>query len=439
MQRIRRSSPVVACLVALSASAGAAQAEPYTFIKIAEATGESFFDRFDNRPAVNADGVVAFKGGYLGGSGIYTGSGGPTTTIADSSGEFAQFGEPSINAGGTVAFFASPKTGGTGIYTHKAGTITPIALSSGPIFSGFNSELSINSGGTVAFYGQRAQTAGNGVVGIYTGNGGPITTVVQNTDPDFAAIGVRQSINDAGTVAFIARPSAASTAAGIFTRNASVTQQIVEASLPGAGSIFNGAPDAPSINSTGTVAFVVGNNPEGRGIYFGSGGTPLDIPDSGNPGSPTTFVDGRGPFGDQFYDGPAINDDGMIAFQSVLDAGFQGIFTGPDPILDKVIAVGDALFGSTVNQLVFGHQGLNNGGQIAFWYRLDQGSEGIALTAKPDPMMPEPTPEPTPAPEPMPEPMPMPPSAVPTPSAAMGGLTALAALALRRRRPRARV
>ncbi len=41
----------------------------------------------------------------------------------------------------------------------------------------------------------------------------------------------------------------------------------------------------------------------------------------------------------------------MVVFLADLDDGGKGIFTGPDPISDKVIAIGDPLFGSTVTQL----------------------------------------------------------------------------------------
>ena len=43
-----------------------------------------------------------------------------------------------------------------------------------------------------------------------------------------------------------------------------------------------------------------------------------------------------------------INDTNEVAFSASLKAGGSGIFTGADPVKDKVIATGDALLNSTV-------------------------------------------------------------------------------------------
>jgi hypothetical protein len=61
--------------------------------------------------------------------------------------------------------------------------------------------------------------------------------------------------------------------------------------------------------------------------------------------------------------------------------------------VDKVIAEGDALFGSTVILLGEpGNNGLNNNGQIVFTYSLANGVEGIAIAtpaSAPPPASPE--------------------------------------------------
>ena len=52
--------------------------------------------------------------------------------------------------------------------------------------------------------------------------------------------------------------------------------------------------------------------------------------------------------------------------------------------LDKVIALGDALFGSTVTGLDF-LNGLNDAGDVAFLYHLADGRQGIAVASVPEP------------------------------------------------------
>ncbi len=73
-----------------------------------------------------------------------------------------------------------------------------------------------------------------------------------------------------------------------------------------------------------------------------------------------------------------------MAFLAQLDAGGDGIFTGPDAVLDKVIEEGDPLSSSTVTDLAF-HRGLNDLGEIAFKYTLDNGVVGIAIAQIPEP------------------------------------------------------
>jgi hypothetical protein len=105
---------------------------------------------------------------------------------------------------------------------------------------------------------------------------------------------------------------------------------------------------------------------------------------TGDGGAVTTVADDSGPFdafdvpGTITFSAPAINDAGLVVFQAGLDAGGQGIFTGNDPAADKVIQIGDPLFGSTVSGLAF-VRGLNNSGDIAFFYELNSGTEGIAV------------------------------------------------------------
>jgi hypothetical protein len=62
---------------------------------------------------------------------------------------------------------------------------------------------------------------------------------------------------------------------------------------------------------------------------------------------------------------------------AAVDGDGFGIFTGPDPVGNKVISVGDSLFGSIVRNLGFFRDGLNNQGQIAFFASFADGTQGI--------------------------------------------------------------
>ena len=72
-----------------------------------------------------------------------------------------------------------------------------------------------------------------------------------------------------------------------------------------------------------------------------------------------------------------LNNEAEIVFSGFLDDGTEGIFAGFDPESDRIIAVGDALSGSTVVDLEFSAEGLNNEGIAAFKAELADGTEGI--------------------------------------------------------------
>ena len=160
---------------------------------------------------------------------------------------------------------------------------------------------------------------------IATSNGGPITTITDDTGP-LKTFGANPSINNAGRVAFVA----------------------------GIGDIDSG----------------------GYGIYSGEGGLL------------TTIADLSGPYNrfDLNFGNPSINAAGTVAFAAGLDAGGGGIFLGDGAATSKIIGTGDALFGSTITGGSISTTGLNDFGQVAFYYQLANGTTGIAIaTPVPEP------------------------------------------------------
>src|SRR4051794_23965646 len=136
------------------------RAGSYTFNSIADTSGPYFFYR--GFPSINNAATVAFDGVQSGGVNVLlTGSGGSLTPVADPSHfDFGGSTFPSINNMGTVAFLASSPTSGLpGIFTGGGGPITTIVTVSSPNsqFQGLGDLPSINDGGTVAFLGDRRQ------------------------------------------------------------------------------------------------------------------------------------------------------------------------------------------------------------------------------------------------------------------------------------------
>lgn len=155
-------------------------------------------------PTINDSGTVAFNAGLdTGGRGIFTGSGGDLTTIADTtSGRFTYFSSPTLNDSGTVAFNAGLTTGGSSIFTSSDGNLTTIADTSGS-FNSFISDVAINEPGNVAFLAD----LDNGTTGIFTGSDSGFNEVIAVGDTLGGSTVTqlrisRNGLNDAGQIAF---------------------------------------------------------------------------------------------------------------------------------------------------------------------------------------------------------------------------------------------
>ncbi len=92
------------------------------------------------------------------------------------------------------------------------------------------------------------------------------------------------------------------------------------------------------------------------GVYTATR-TPLsELPDL------TLLADNAGPFAS--FGSVDIDSEGRVVFEAVLDSGQRGIFMGPDPVADKIVAVGDELKGEVVSGVQLGQ--LNDSCQLSF-------------------------------------------------------------------------
>ena len=104
------------------------------------------------------------------------------------------------------------------------------------------------------------------------------------------------------------------------------------------------------------MGFTFAGDTQIQGIFTSRGGPVTTVADS--TGSYSTFAE------------PSLNDLGKVAFTANLDEfgpnGFQiqGVFTGPDPIADKVLQAGDTYAGVPVSSVFTCSESLNNLGQI---------------------------------------------------------------------------
>ncbi|MDQ3439629.1 MAG: hypothetical protein M3478_04705 [Planctomycetota bacterium] len=120
-------------------------------------------------------------------------------------------------------------------------------------------------------------------------------------------------------------------------------------------------------NDAGQVAFTASLDAGGESLYVGNGTTL------------TPLLDTSGPFEDLSW--TAINTLGQVAFAGTLDGGTTGgvyMALGGGAV-EKVIGIGDPLFGSTVTSVFMKTDALNDTGEIALIYRLATGVRGVAI------------------------------------------------------------
>ena len=369
-------SVVAALALALGTMLSAAQAETlgdYDFTKVADSTEDGFDPSSFGCTSINTRGDIAFRAGRVAPDGFNTIPGiyrvnaadGSLTTIVEDQKRFVSIGfNPSMNDLGQVSFAATlaaeDKQTGDNIEAILRGAgkkLTTIATTADE-FNFFGFDTSINDSGEVAFKAE----LDNGDEGLFSGRGGKksgVTTHYLNSSdvsldeqPErFVGNDSRPSINNVGEIAFdeSIQPNFD---LGIFVGREGTFQTIA-------------APDPdvsvqePVLNDEGTAAFV-------RSFFDEASQQFVEEIVTVSGDTLTTVADTRGQFGSFGFRPPSLNNQGEVAFLATLDDGTTGIFVGPDPVEDRVIATGDTLDGEEVTSLTFCEEGFNDSGQLTF-------------------------------------------------------------------------
>jgi hypothetical protein len=290
--------------------------------------------------------------------------------------------DPSINENGEVAFqgnlrrLATRADCGTteqrqrrqGAFLGRGGPLTTIvhtinAPGGGVVSELLVADLSANTSGRVALVPELDDTFDQGLfVGTTSG------TLEQRYLADvpaagftFSGISSRVSLNELGQIAFedslVGAP-----VQGIFLSNPDGTFTTIADNAGALASVSD-----PSLNIFGRVAFVAER--------FDAQGQQIFSVQTSRGGQATTIAEtDPDPLAARpvyaFFDEPSLNDLGQVAFTadvlvdptSFLTA--QGVFTGPDPVADKVLQAGDRIGGVRVTSVFTCSEALNNLGEI---------------------------------------------------------------------------
>lgn len=334
------------------------------FTIVADSTNPAF-SGFGAYPSLNNSGTVAFYAEKPPGSGsVYTATDGSTPVLVSAGGN----GAPSINEHGTVVSSRDIEGGtATELYKHTPEGVFQQVARTGNEYRSFPDFAYLGDNGTVVFVANR-NPASPTRYGLYTGKGDGTTTALAENLGEFATFGGEPTINAAGTVAFTGGKD--NLESGLYIAKGGTSAGITTV-LTQDGSPVRKFDGAPFINDNDQIAFKAYEDSSSEpGIFYANAdGSGL-----------TTFAraGGQGPDGPYSqFKSPVINNVGTIVFYANLDTGGRGIFAGPKPVADKVIVVGDSLFGSKVSNLGF-LRGLNDWNEIAFYYALEDGRSGIA-------------------------------------------------------------
>ncbi len=373
-----------------------ASAQTWSFARIADTSttvpgSGATFQAF-NIPAIDA-GTVAFAGfnTIAGTAGVYTGSGGPLSVIADRNTpgpggpNFIGFFQgspysPSVD-NGDVAFLAGNGVQG-GIMLRQGTTILPVATNITPVPNGggatfFSLGQPTLDAGRVVFAGF---TAGAAQGGVYSWTSGSLAIIADKSTLIPAGSGTFTGFGDAsldeGQVAFAG--SGAGAQRGVYLAGPGGTiERLYDTTtvVPGGnGGTF--ATMAQVVLDAGRVAFYA-NGAGQEGVYSDLGGGLHAVADHNMavPGHPGSFFGGFG---------FASIDDGAVAFTGVFAGANRGVFSPHGGALGKVLAWGDTLDGKIVMDTLIGMQSLS-GDSLALYVEFTDGSRGIYMATIPAP------------------------------------------------------
>jgi hypothetical protein len=261
----------------------------------------------------------------------------------------------------------------TGLGTFNAFNFTQATNDGGATLRADVSGTGGGGGANVAF----RRTAAGAIIQVSTTNDGALRTVATDRTTGAIALTTQSTVTSSGAAA---------------PTSLSDMKTIARTSLtaPGTGGAtyvgFNGG---VGTNGTGDVSFgattrLLGTDKDGLFRFNASDSSISLLAQVGQQAPGAT----AGNFF-QSIDTPGLSREGTTFFQAQVGqfagSGLLGLYAANSAAagngVSKIIAIGDALFGSTLQSFNWsGQPAVNDQGQIAFGYVLDNGERGIVVT-----------------------------------------------------------
>lgn len=373
----------------LAAVASTAGAQPYVFTEIALEFGEGsalgFLD-VDVRPAISANGTVVFTGYSLGNlitgspQRLYSGNGGPVSFTDLQAAGYTDVRSVRVNGAGNIVFDGARSAMGSslrGIYrtTVAHGAINSLyettaifdPLNPPPSSSG---NVALSENGVVAF-----STISNGDGALYRGPvAGPVSVLREGDGTFFNNRAL--DINNAGQIPMemeYTDPTRGLSRGILIFSAANQSLNAITTAIEKANVGFN---TPLAINADGMVAFVANSNQTLRFYNPPNDSTGTLVAEVNiTPGvwlsTPTAF--GQPPNLTQIASNSTyqsfgrvdLNASGVVVFEATPVGGYHGIYRGPDPVADKILAAGDTRDGRLFSIVGMGE--LNDAGQLSLY------------------------------------------------------------------------
>jgi len=319
---------------------------------VVETTGERFSRFAPYVASVNDAGLVAFQAALRdGGSGVFAGHGGEVGELVRRSLHAGVTSHPDVNTARDMSFYGELPGGGQGAFLHEDGRLQTVADTHGAFASIGPLGPTMNEGGTVAFRGDSADQAS----GIFAGVGAAVTTVADTNGP-WARFHGLPVITDDDTVVF--RADRKDGFQGIYAGRDGSIRPIAET-----GERFESLGLFPSANSRGTVAFAATLRSGVAGIFTDDAGRITCVTETDR-----AFEE---------YRGALITNAGALVIIGTPRSGRLGLFAGPDPEADQILALGDLLLDSTVEDFAANPVSVNASGQVGIRASLADGRDVI--------------------------------------------------------------
>lgn len=319
---------------------------------VVASTGPRFVDFAPYVPSVNDAGLVAFQAALVdGGSGVFVGDGARTDAVVEPPAVAEAVSHPDVNNAGEVSVYSVFADGVEAVVLHRGGRADVLA-DTWASFSGIGPMgPTMNEFGAVSF---RATDAA-GDPGVYVADAAGVRSVAAARDgwTEFHGLPV---IAPAGEVVFRATRNAGPD--GIYVHDEGSVRTVVET-----GPAFATLGRFPSVGSDGTVAFAATLRAGGAGVF------------TADADGTIRAVQRDGAF--ESYRGALIADASAVIRIATPRDGALGLFAGPNPDADRILALGDNLLGSTVTDLAANPVSMNARRQIAVRVALADGRQII--------------------------------------------------------------